>query len=111
MFFWLRQMMARRQAAQAQDRAQAATLAQQAQGLLALVRLVAALEAARTPKAVGRVRRTLPSLQGPAQRLVVLAVLGRRQELRALARATKPRSQTSSSSKARTARSTTQPPR
>jgi hypothetical protein len=88
MFSWLRKVMARRAAARAQAAMQASAAAQQAQ---ALAQLVAQLEAARTVKAVGRARRHLPLLVGPAQRLMVLAVLGRRQELRAQARATKPR--------------------
>lgn len=107
MLSWLRKVMARRAAA----RAAVVMQAQEALALQALVRLVAALEAARTVKAVGRVRRHLPLLAGPEQRLLVLAVLGRKQELRAQARATKPRSRTSSSSRARMARSTTRPPR
>lgn len=75
-FSGLRRVMARRATARALAAQDQATLA-------ALVQAQQVLLAAQTVQAVGRARKRLRLLPQEAQPLVVLAVLGRRQQLRA----------------------------
>lgn len=112
MFSWLRRMMARRAVPAAQ-----VVVTPAAAELQALLAVMQGLAAAPTRQALRRARRRLHSAPVPVPavhlRLLELVLAGRRAQLRAQARLARERSRSprSSSSRARTARSITPPPR